>query len=126
MKIVIKNTVRAKALMTLGFCAIVLMATSLGSCKKEDTTSGTTTVAFEHATIKPLFDKYCASCHASGKSNANQWLYNAADYNASIKAAISNLYKSVYTNKTMPQGATLTTAELTSFKSWYDSGYPAK
>lgn len=121
MKNSIKNITTLKAV--IAFSILALFA----SCSKDSSTTLTTSaVAFEHATAKPIFDKYCTSCHASGKSNAKDWLYNAADYNTSIKGYISTIYNDVYTKKSMPQGASLTTAELASFKSWYDSGYPAK
>jgi mono/diheme cytochrome c family protein len=79
-------------------------------------------VAFSHATIKPLFDTYCASCHTTA---GNNWIYNPADY-ASIKNSIAKLYSEVYKNKTMPQGTKLSASELAAFKDWYDAGYPAK
>lgn len=89
------------------------------SCKKDKT-------AFEHSVMKPWFDSNCNTCHGKGKSNAADWQYDASDYNKSIKANIDNLYKVVYTNKTMPQGSTLNQTELDKFKNWYDAGYPAK
>lgn len=100
--------------------AIASIAIGAGSCKKSSN------VVFEHATMKPWFDKYCASCHASGKSNAGDWKYDAADYDGTIKNKISKIYQTVYTNKTMPKGTTLSQTDLDAFKSWYDGGYPAK
>jgi hypothetical protein len=114
-----------KSTLTLGSVAIFLTLVVLTSCKK-DAVTPTTTVAFEHATIKPIFDTYCVSCHSTGKVNANKWLYNPADYNSSIKGYITSIYKDVFTTKSMPQGASLTAAQLTAFKAWYDAGYPAK
>jgi mono/diheme cytochrome c family protein len=115
-----------KSTLTLSSLAVIFLLSVLTSCKKETTVTPTTTVAFEHATIKPFFDTNCASCHATGKINANKWLYNPADYASSIKGYITSIYKDVYTTKSMPQGATLSAAQLTSFKTWYDAGYPAK
>ncbi|HAK80398.1 MAG TPA: hypothetical protein DCM71_26735 [Runella sp.] len=89
-----------------------------------DTT--TTKVAFEHATAKPIFDTYCASCHASGKSNYRDWLYDPADYTTTIKGKISTIYNEVYVKKSMPEGTSMTAAQLAAFKAWYDAGYPAK
>lgn len=111
------------------FVSVFFIAASCSTSTDETVTpddTSTATIAFEHATMKPLFDKYCASCHASGKSDSRDWLYNPANYTSSIKASIGTLYKEVYTRKSMPEGATLAAAELSAFKAWYDAGYPAK
>lgn len=103
--------------------AITLGISIISSCKK--TTTSTSKVAFTNATMKPWFDTYCASCHASGKSDSGKWLYDPADYDGSIKAEISTLYREVYTKKSMPEGTSLSTSELAKFKNWYDAGYTA-
>jgi len=103
-------------LVTIAFFSAVII-----SCKK--TTTATTKIAFTNAEMKPWFDTYCASCHSNGRSNSSQWLYDASDYDKSIKSEIGELYKEVYTNKSMPIGVSLTASELTKFKSWYDAGY---
>jgi cytochrome c5 len=82
-------------------------------------------VAFEHASMKPWFDNYCASCHASGKANAGKWLYDPADFNGSIKARISSIYQLVYITKSMPPSG-ISQAEATKFNDWYTAGYSAK
>jgi|GEM_PF-1057486 len=107
----------------VGVC--LLPACSTSSVDPTDT-STTTKVAFEHATAKPIFDTYCASCHASGKSNYRDWLYDPADYTTTIKGKISTIYSEVYVKKTMPEGTKLSATELAAFKAWYDAGYPAK
>jgi mono/diheme cytochrome c family protein len=103
--------------------SILISAMVVTSCKKTATAT-TTGTAFTHATMKPWFDSYCASCHASGKSDSGKWLYNPNDYENSIKASISSLYRTIYSQKSMPQGQTLSASELASFKTWYDAGYP--
>lgn len=101
--------------------AAAILVVAFASCKKSSSTA-----AFEHSTMKPWFDNYCASCHASGKANASNWKYDATDYDNSIKGKISKIYSTVYTNKSMPQGSTVSTTDMAAFKSWYDAGYPAK
>ncbi|NBP06809.1 MAG: hypothetical protein EBV15_11455 [Bacteroidetes bacterium] len=103
----------------LVFPFLLLVVISLNSCEKS---SGT---AFEHATMRPWFDKNCKSCHGSGGGNSGAWSYNPDNYETSIKKHISHLYQDVYVNKSMPP-AGLTQAELDQFKTWYDAGYPAK
>jgi mono/diheme cytochrome c family protein len=109
--------------LTIALASFAFIGFSISSCKK---TNITTKTAFTHSTMKPLFDSYCASCHASGKSDSGRWLYDPSDYTGSIQASISSIYNSVYINKTMPVGLKLSSSELNSFKSWYDAGYPAK
>ena len=109
---------KIKFVATLTFIASLSI---IVSCKK----SSTPKVAFTNADAKPLFDNYCASCHASGKSDAGKWLYDSGDFDGSIKANISKIYSEVYTRKSMPVGKSLTSAELTAFKKWYDAGYPS-
>jgi uncharacterized membrane protein len=92
---------------------------TLMHCKKS------TGAGFEHAIMRPWFDKNCKSCHGSGGSNSRNWAYNPNDYGASIKQHASHIYEVVYTQKTMPP-AGLTSEELEQFKAWYDSGYPVK
>jgi mono/diheme cytochrome c family protein len=112
------------AVALLGMTTFVSCTTS--TVEPTTTDTSTTKVAFEHATMKPFFDTYCASCHASGKSNYKDWLYDATDYATSIKGHISTIYTEVYVRKTMPENTTLTTAQLAAFKAWYDAGYAAK
>lgn len=105
-----------KKILLLSSSAVLMFASS---CKKDKT-------AFTNSTMKPWFDSYCKSCHGSGGANSGDWKYDPTDYSSSIKSKISDIYRVVYTQKTMPQGTTLTQAELDKFKSWYDSGYPAQ
>lgn len=108
---------------SIAVAMIALIGFGFSSCTK---TSTTTNTAFTHATMKPWFDSYCASCHASGASDAGKWLYDPTDYTGSISDHISSIYREVYINKSMPVGIQLSSSELSSFKSWYDAGYAAK
>jgi hypothetical protein len=110
---------------TTGAISIKVGTQTAASSGNFTVTVVSTTVALTNATMKPWFDTYCASCHASGKVNQNDWLYNPANYTTSIKGSISKIYSEVYTKKSMPEGTKLTAAELAAFKAWYDSGYPA-
>lgn len=100
------------------------MVTTIGlfffitSCKKE------TKVAFTNTAAKNWFDTRCASCHASGKSNANNWLYDPSDYNTSIKGHIDHIYEQMIQYKSMPP-ALWQTSDSTTFITWYNAGYPA-
>jgi uncharacterized membrane protein len=94
----------------------------ISACQKNDSTAKT---AFTNASVKPIFDTKCATCHAASGSNSGSWLYDPADYNASIKNSIQKIYETVYIKKTMPQGSSLSASELQAFKSWYDAGYPS-
>lgn len=107
----------------IALASVAIIGFSISSCTKTTTSSKT---AFTNATMKPWFDSYCASCHASGMSDAAKWLYDPADYTSSIENQISTIYREVYVNKSMPVGVQLSSSELNSFKSWYDAGYPAK
>jgi len=107
----------------IALASVAIIGFSISSCTKTTTSSKT---AFTNATMKPWFDSYCASCHASGKSDAGKWLYDATDYNGSIQSSMSSIYRTVYINRSMPVGVQLSSSELNSFKSWYDAGYPAK
>jgi cytochrome c5 len=103
----------------LGFAVLAVFIIVYGlSCKKAK-------VDFAHASMKPWFDTYCASCHAAGKSDAGKWLYDASDFNGSIKDNIAEIYKLVYVNKSMPPSG-ITQAELAKFNDWYNAGYSAK
>ncbi|MFN8347778.1 MAG: hypothetical protein U0X91_22425 [Spirosomataceae bacterium] len=113
-----------KTFITVAFLGLVTLfsCTTSSVAPAEDTT---TKVAFSNASMKPFFDTYCTECHASGKSNYKDWLYDPTNYTTSIKASITTIYNEVYVRKTMPENTTLTAAQLAAFKAWYDAGYPA-
>ena len=121
----IKSVYKVVAAMML-VAVIVSSCVNAGDVTPASTTTTTTTTVFEHAIMKPWFDTYCASCHATGKSNARDWLYNPANYESSIKGVITNLRSQVVTLRAMPQGISLSATELNKFKTWYDTGFPAK
>ncbi|MFM2386565.1 MAG: hypothetical protein RL660_1322 [Bacteroidota bacterium] len=98
--------------------SFVLVVVASTSCEKAK-------VAFTNPGMKPWFDTYCAGCHATGASSAAKWLYDPADYDASIKTHIARIYDAVYVKKTMPP-AGLSQAELSKFTDWYNAGYSAK
>lgn len=120
------NRLSRQMLVCLSLVGVSLLPACSTSSVDPTDTSTTTKVAFEHATAKPIFDTYCASCHASGKSNYRDWLYDPTDYTTTIKGKISTIYNEVYVKKSMPEGTKLSTTELAVFKAWYDAGYPAK
>jgi cytochrome c5 len=74
--------------------------------------------------MKPWFDTYCKSCHASGGSAANKWKYDSDDFNNTIKNQISSIHSTVVIQKSMPQGINLSAAELQKLIDWYNAGYP--
>lgn len=86
---------------------------------------GKSKIAFTHATMKPWFDVQCTSCHASGKPNAAQWLYDPSDYAATITSHLGHLKETIHDKKSMPPPAGATTAEIQAFKVWFDAGAPA-
>jgi hypothetical protein len=108
-----KRTVLAIAAACLG---VLFYASCTKSCTK---------LSFTQSTMKPWFDKYCLSCHGTGKSNASEWKYDPEDYTCTIKNNIDNIYNQVYVNKKMPPSS-VTAADLAAFKAWYDAGAPAQ
>jgi cytochrome c5 len=106
------------------FAAVVLFAvtTILHSCKKESTAK----VAFTHSVMKPWFDLNCAGCHASGASNAGDWLYDPTDYEGSISMHLSHIKMHVIdgVNPIMPPNG-LSQAEKDKFIAWFNLGGPA-
>ncbi len=98
---------------------IIAMALFIYSCTKS------VAVYFTNSTIKTMFDNNCKSFHARGSANSDDWLYDVADYNTSIKKKISTLYNEVYNRRKARPGKNLTDKDYQNFKAWYDSGYPA-
>lgn len=93
----------------------------ISSCTKKEPV-----VEFTHTTMRPWFDTYCKSCHASGGSNASDWKYDSGDFNNTVKKYISDIKRTVADNKSMPKGTTLSSAELQKFVDWYNAGYPVQ
>ncbi len=102
--------------LTLIFFALALCATLLYSCTHASPT------VFTNATMRPWFDNHCGGCHRTNASDAGAWEYNPYDA-TTIQNNISQLYKVIYTRKSMPRQK-LSTSELEVFKTWYNSGQP--
>lgn len=103
--------------LSVWLCLIMLVS----SCTKKEPV-----VEFTHTTMRPWFDTYCKSCHASGGSNSGDWKYNSADFNNTVKKYISDIKRTVVDKKSMPQGTTLSATELQKFVDWYNAGYPVQ
>lgn len=98
---------------------LVVSAMGIYSCTKKEPV-----VEFTNTTMRAWFDTYCKSCHQSGGSAAKNWKYDGSDFNNTIKKYISDIKKEVVDKKSMPEGQTLSTAELQKFIDWYNAGYP--
>lgn len=68
--------------------------------------------------IKPLIDTYCVGCHSSGFSSGD--LVSHAE--VKLKVDNGSLLKEVVTNRTMPQGTSLSEQEIQKFKCWIENG----
>jgi hypothetical protein len=82
--------------------------------------------ALTNAVTKNWFDSNCSRCHSAGKIAEKDWLYDATDYQASIKAHLSTIYQEVVTEAVMPEDKPLSAADMTAFKKWYDAGASSK
>lgn len=90
------------------------------------TTTTTTKIALTYASVKSIFDSKCASCHASGKSDAGRWLYDATDYASSIQANKERIHTvTATTSASMSTRAGLTATEVNTLNTWYNAGSPA-
>lgn len=109
------------------FCVLVSLSLIIAACKKDkdDTTPSNevdcSTVTYS-ATIKPIINSKCAisGCHVSGFVNGDFTAY------AGIKAKFDNgsLKKEVITDKTMPQGSSLSETQYKQFECWVNAGAP--
>jgi hypothetical protein len=66
-----------------------------------------------------LFQTKCAFCHAPGQPQASFWTFNG--YSSVISNA-DQIKQLVLVTKIMPQGGSLSAAELKSLQDWYDQG----
>lgn len=73
------------------------------------------------ATVGPLFQAKCASCHAPGKSVSAIWTF---DGYASVKSNAARIKNVVLVTKTMPKATSLSAAELKSVQGWFDQNMP--
>lgn len=100
------------------------------SCKKSSTTSSTdstTTCSSSYtysADIKSIIDASClgSGCHGSGSGRGDFTTY------AGLKSYITNgsFKREVVTNKTMPQGSSLSTEQRSKISCWLDNGAAEK
>jgi cytochrome c5 len=97
---------------------LIIIVANLIACKKADK------IAFTNIKAKPWFDTYCASCHASGKSDSKKWLFDPTDFNSSIKDEMPKMHSLVAIQKTMPPSG-MSATELQVFLDWYNAGFPA-
>ncbi len=111
--------------MILAGTFLLLSATS---CKKEDNSGGSGSVSCTGVTstfslqVQPLINTYCATnsgCHAAGSVRGPGALLNYTQVfnnRSSIRASVAN--------GSMPQGATLTSAQKSLILCWIDGGAP--
>ncbi len=65
--------------------------------------------------VKPIIDNNCIQCHGTGGNFPNLTTYNGTSANASsVKAEV--------VSRRMPQGSSLTTAEIEAISCWVDAG----
>jgi hypothetical protein len=107
-------------------CLFVSLSVIVVACKKdteEPTPSGVdcSTVTYS-GTIAGIVNSKCATagCHAAGSANGDYTSYPG------IKAKYDNgsLKKEVITDKTMPQGSSLTDTQYQQFECWINAGAP--
>lgn len=65
--------------------------------------------------VKPIIDNNCIQCHGTGGNFPNLTSYNGTSANA-------NIVKAEVVSRRMPQGGSLTTAEIEAISCWVDGG----
>lgn len=107
---------------------IVLLA--LASCSKDQAepvtpNPGGETVTTQNVTYKnfgsAFFTGKCASCHSSGGSASNRWLFSGY---SSVKDNSDRIKNAVLVAKSMPQGGSLTEAERSLLDAWFNRNLP--
>ncbi|MFW0718550.1 c-type cytochrome [Pedobacter sp. N23S346] len=81
---------------------------------------GTSTVTYTNFT-EALIQTKCAGCHTAGRSAAAIWTFNGI---ASITSNEARIRRVVLETRSMPIGNSLTAAELTSLREWFDNNMP--
>lgn len=104
---------------------LLLFVASLTSCltnvenpieEEEDPTTPDPCADITYAiSVKPIIDANCIQCHGSGGTFPNLTTYNGTSANAAIVKAETS-------SRRMPQGGTLTTAEIEAIACWVDGG----
>lgn len=110
--------------------SLLVLLTLAVACKKSSTTTNSdtsTTCSSSYtytADIKSIIDASClgSGCHGSGSSRGDFTTYTG------MKAYITNgsFKKEVITNKTMPQGSSLSSDQLSMISCWLDNGAAEK
>lgn len=96
---------------------VIALIVSVNSCKKknQDTTSYTpscsgSTPSFS-ATVSPIFQSYCVSCHSNYSSYSQ------------ISSSASSI-RTTIVNGSMPKGTSLSESQKNSIVCWIDAGKP--
>lgn len=99
--------------MALGFISIVGT-----SCKKDSNNSSTS-----YSDVKSIIDGNCAtsSCHSGTTPSAGKDYTTYAGLKTSLNSG--KFTAEVLTDKTMPKGGSLTTAQIDLITTWKDNGY---
>jgi len=112
------------------YLAIAIIYMLLASCSKnqaEEMKPETpapenpgSTISYNNFTGALLQTK-CSGCHAPGMAAAAFFTFNGY---ASVVANAGRIKQAVLVTKSMPQGGSLTAAELESLSKWFDNGMP--
>ncbi|WP_158841825.1 c-type cytochrome [Polaribacter sp. L3A8] len=65
--------------------------------------------------VKPIIDTNCIECHGSGGNSPNLTSYNSI-------SASANIVRSAVASRRMPQGGSLTQAEIDAIVCWVENG----
>jgi len=107
--------------MAIGLCYLFFAACSKNQADEPtpaEPNKPTTKVTYSNF-VGGLFQTKCASCHAPGQPQASFWTFNGY---ASVNGNADQIKQLVLVSKTMPQGGSLSAAELKSLQDWYDQG----
>jgi hypothetical protein len=112
---------KQRIFLAIGFCYLFIAACSKNQADEPspaEPNKPTTKVTYSNF-VGGLFQTKCASCHAPGRPQASFWTFNGYSSVISNADQIRNL---VIVTKVMPQGGSLSAAELKSLQDWYDQG----
>ncbi len=104
--------------------AIIVLTTAALSCNKKSDSSNTGTGAY-FPKVRTIIQNNCASCHLStgtwaGRPTALDNDSEIIAAAASIKAAVAD--PATPLNRRMPEGSSLSTADVNTIVSWYNKG----
>jgi hypothetical protein len=97
----------------------LLIAVLFSSCKKDDVTCNGSTPTY-NSTVKQILDSKCMSCHGSGSSDGDYSTYSKL----SPILTSGKFEEEVLTKKSMPQGSSLSSDQLSTLRCWIDNGFP--